>query len=252
MGAEKKTEKKSTLERDNPKPLYLQLKEVLLDAIESGKWRVNEKIPSENKLSEQYGLSRMTVRAVLTDLVKEGMLYRVQGKGTFVAEKISTVSPSYVGIREQLEKQGYEVETLVLGCEVCKSNAAVARHMQIENGAEVFKIRRLRSVKGEPISIHTSYIDPSYSEEFTKELLEKEQLCVLLSERYGVDKKRAEETLEAVPAEDGDAKLLGIAPGTPVLLLGDVLYAKEDAKPYEYTRIVFRGDKIKIHLRYDA
>lgn len=252
MSSEKEKEQSSLLERDNPKPLYLQLKEVLVNAIESEKWQVNEKIPSENRLSEQYGLSRMTVRSVLTDLVKEGLLYRVQGKGTFVAEKISTVSPSYVGIREQLEKQGYEVETKVLDFEVCKSNAAVARYMQIESGEDVFKIRRLRSVKGEPISIHTSYIHPVYSEQLTREMLEEEQLCVLLSEKYGVEKKRAEETLEAVPAEAGDAKLLGIEPRTPVLLLGDILYAKESTKPYEYTRIVFRGDKIKIHLHYDT
>ena len=92
------------LEKNSPKPLYQQLKDILVDAIDSEKWKANEKIPSENELSCIYGLSRMTVRSVLTDLVKEGLLYRVQGKGTFVAEKIVTVSPSYIGIREHLEK----------------------------------------------------------------------------------------------------------------------------------------------------
>ena len=87
------------LEKNSPKPLYQQLKDILVDAIDSEKWKANEKIPSENELSSIYGLSRMTVRSVLTDLVKEGLLYRVQGKGTFVAEKIVTVSPSYIGIR---------------------------------------------------------------------------------------------------------------------------------------------------------
>ena len=91
------------LEKNSPKPLYQQLKDILVDAIDSEKWKANEKIPSENELSSIYGLSRMTVRSVLTDLVKEGLLYRVQGKGTFVAEKIVTVSPSYIGIREQLD-----------------------------------------------------------------------------------------------------------------------------------------------------
>ena len=75
------------LEKNSPKPLYQQLKDILVDAIDSEKWKANEKIPSENELSSIYGLSRMTVRSVLTDLVKEGLLYRVQGKGTFVAEK---------------------------------------------------------------------------------------------------------------------------------------------------------------------
>lgn len=65
------------LERNNPKPLYQQLHDILVDAIDSGTWGPNEKIPSENNLSTTYGLSRMTVRAVLTDMVKEGLLYRV-------------------------------------------------------------------------------------------------------------------------------------------------------------------------------
>ena len=73
------------LDRNNPKPLYQQLRDVLVDAIDSGRWGPNDKIPSENELSVTYGLSRMTVRSVITDLVREGLLYRVQGKGTFVA-----------------------------------------------------------------------------------------------------------------------------------------------------------------------
>jgi GntR family transcriptional regulator len=62
------------LERNNPKTLYQQLRDVLVDSIESETWGVNERIPSENKLSEIYGLSRMTVRAVISDLVKEGYI----------------------------------------------------------------------------------------------------------------------------------------------------------------------------------
>ena len=80
------------LDRNDPKPLHQQLREILEDAIESGKWGPDEKIPSENELSSMYGLSRMTVRSVLTELVREGWLYRVQGKGTFVSEKIETLS----------------------------------------------------------------------------------------------------------------------------------------------------------------
>ena len=110
------------LEKNSPKPLYQQLKDILVDAIDSEKWKANEKIPSENELSSIYGLSRMTVRSVLTDLVKEGLLYRVQGKGTFVAEKIVTVSPSYIGIRELLEMMRKYVETRIVECQEERSS----------------------------------------------------------------------------------------------------------------------------------
>ena len=220
------------LERNNPKPLYQQLRDILVDAIDSGKWGPNERIPSENSLSTTYGLSRMTVRAVLTDMVKEGLLYRVQGKGTFVAEKIVTYSPSYIGIREQLEKMGYEVETKIIECGIENSRDTVAKSLQIDNGSPVYKIKRVRYIKGEPISIHISHINPKYSDKLTPELLEKEQLCILLSEHYGLCKKQVDETLESVVALSEEAELLNVEKGHPLLLLRDSLYSEEGI-PYE-------------------
>ena len=233
------------LEKNSPKPLYQQLKDILVDAIDSEKWKANEKIPSENELSSIYGLSRMTVRSVLTDLVKEGLLYRVQGKGTFVAEKIVTVSPSYIGIREQLEKMGYEVE-----CQEERSSETVAKKLNLLPGESVFKIKRVRYIKGDPISLHISYINARYKEKLTVEMLEKEQLCVLLSENYGIHKKKVSETLESVVASNEEAELLAVEKGHPLLLLRDVLY-DEISRPYEYTKVVFRGDRIKIRLQYE-
>lgn len=238
------------LDRNNPKPLYQQLRDILIDAIDSGKWGPNEKIPSENELSTTYGLSRMTVRSVLTDLVKEGLLYRVQGIGTFVAEKIETLSPSYIGIREQLEKMGYEVETKIIECSMEKCTDTVAKRLNIMSGEPVFKIKRVRYIKGGPISIHISYVNPDYSEKLTKEALEQEQLCVLLNQVYGLKRKRVSETLESVQASNEEAELLEVEKGYPLLLLKDVLYS-ESEEPYEFTKVVFRGDKIKIRLQYE-
>ncbi len=239
------------LERNNPKPLYQQLRDILVDAIDSGKWGPNEKIPSENNLSTTYGLSRMTVRAVLTDMVKEGLLYRVQGKGTFVAEKIVTLSPSYIGIREQLERMGYEVTTRIVECGLAPCTDSVAKALNIPGGTSLFQIKRVRYIKGEPLSIHISHVNPMYSEKLTPEALEKEQLCILLSEHYGINKKQVDETLESVVASGEEAELLNVEKGHPLLLLRDILYG-ENGSPYEYTKVVFRGDKIKIKLHYDA
>lgn len=238
------------LERNNPKPLYQQLRDILVDAIDSGKWEANEKIPSENNLSTTYGLSRMTVRSVLTDMVKEGLLYRVQGKGTFVAEKITTLSPSYIGIREQLEKMGYEVTTKIIECGIDICNDTVAKYLGIEKGSSIFQIKRVRYIKGEPISIHISHIPLSYSEKLTPELLEQEQLCVLLNDFYGLKKQQVDETLESILARNEEAALLNVEKGHPLLLLRDILYSEEE-HPYEYTKVVFRGDKVKIKLHYE-
>ena len=241
----------TTLNRNNPKTLYQQLLEVVEGKINSGEWKPNEKIPSENQLSSQYGLSRMTVRAVLQDLVKEEKLYRVQGKGTFVVEqKIEAQSLYYVGVREQLEQMGYEVTTKTIECKMVKSDRNVARHLNLEEGEPVFMVKRLRSIKDGPISIHISYIPQRYSQGLTPELVEKEQLCVLMNQNFGLQRKRVSETLESVAADKEEASLLQVEKGHPLLLLKDELFS-EEGNPYEYTKVVFRGDKFKIRLNFD-
>ena len=98
-------------------------------------------------------------------LVKEGKLYRVQGKGTYVAEqKIEAMSLYYVGIREQLEQMGYEVSTKTIECGIIPSDSNVARHLNLKEGTPVYRIKRVRSIsKKGPVSIHVSYIPEKYS-----------------------------------------------------------------------------------------
>ncbi|MFO8074735.1 MAG: GntR family transcriptional regulator [Egibacteraceae bacterium] len=118
------------LDRDAATPLYVQLTDILRDEIERGLWMPDRKIPSENELHRTYGISRMTARQVIAQLVNEGLLYRVQGKGTFVApNKISTRSPAYAGIREQLEELGYATKTMLLNMEEVAADRAVAKKL---------------------------------------------------------------------------------------------------------------------------
>lgn len=104
-----------TLDKANAKPLHIQIEESILQKLESGDWAPGRLIPSENELSHIYGVSRTTVRNVITKLVQEGLLFRIPGKGTYVAEpKIVAHSLTYAGIREQLEQMGYEVSTRLI------------------------------------------------------------------------------------------------------------------------------------------
>jgi GntR family transcriptional regulator len=136
---------------------------------------------------------------------------------------------------------GYEVKTRIIECDIVPSTHTIAQSLHLEVGTPVFMMKRVRYIKGGPISLHISYVNAEYSEKLTKEKLEKEQLCVLL--------KEVSETLESVMASEEEAKLMEVRKGHPLLLLKDILYDQYD-KPYEYTKVVFRGDKIKINLTY--
>jgi GntR family transcriptional regulator len=246
------TSSHGTLDRDGPVPLYLQLASLLRDRIEHGEWDAGQKIPSENELNRLYGVSRMTARQVLAQLVNEELLYRVQGKGTFVAHrKIPTRSPAYLGIREQLEGMGLAVATRVLTNAVVPADDRVARALRIPPGRRVHEIRRVRLLPdNEPISLHTSYVPERLAGPLDDGDLAARQLCVILEVDHGLRMGRVSETLESTLPSPQEAIDLGVSRRTPLLLLTHEI-ADQSAQMFEYSRILFRGDKIRLQFHYD-
>lgn len=240
-----------TLDRSGSTPLYVQLANVLRDKIERGEWKPDQKIPSENELNRMYGISRMTARQVLAQLVNEELLFRVQGKGTFVAHrKIGTTSPAYMGIREQLERMGYATTTRVLSSDVVPADVKVAEHLKISAADPVYRLRRIRLVEDEPISLHTSFVPMRLAPDLHADDLVNRQLCVILEEEYRLRMSRVQESLESTLPTPEDAKLLRIRRTTPLLLLRQEI-ADPAGRQFEYSRILFRGDKIRLEFQYD-
>ena len=238
------------LDRGSAVPLYVQLEEILRGKIAQGEWQPNQRVPSENELNRSYGLSRMTARSVLTNLVNDGVLFRVPGKGTFLAPtKIDAVSPAYRGVREQLEAMGYQTATEVLGIGLEVPTGPVRDRLGIGSAQKVFAIHRLRTVQGEPISLHHSYVPAHLAPGLDAHDTANEQLCVILEKHYGLAMRRVEEHLEATAAGREEAGLLGMRSGDPVLLLQDVI-ADARGTTFEYSSIVFRGDKIRLGFDY--
>ncbi|MCO7274460.1 MULTISPECIES: GntR family transcriptional regulator [Cellulosimicrobium] len=240
-----------TLDRDGSTPLYIQLANILREKIEGGEWAVNHKIPSENELNQTYGISRMTARQVLAQLANEGLIFRVQGKGTFVApRKISTRSPAYKGIREQLEQMGYATSTQLLGMELGTPPSNVARTLGLPSGAHAYTVRRLRLVEDEPISLHTSYIPQALAEDLDRHDPAERQLCAILEDAYGLRMDHVVETLETTTPSAADARVLGVGRTAPLLLLTQQI-STATGTPFEHSRILFRGDKIRLEFHYD-
>ena len=238
------------LRRDSAVPLYAQLEEILRAKIAAGEWQANERVPSENELNRSYGLSRMTARGVLTKLVNDGLLFRVPGKGTFLAPvKINAVSPAYRGVREQLEAMGYETSTAVLSVRLEGPSTRVRDRLRLEAGQAVYAIDRLRSVSGEPISLHHSFVPAHLAPGLDAYDTATEQLCVVLEKHFGLAMKQVEEHLEAASAGPAEAKHLAMRTGQPVLLLEDTI-GDDSGTTFEYSRIVFRGDKIRLRFDY--
>lgn len=239
------------LQRDSAVPLYAQLEEILRARIAGGEWQANQRIPSENELNKAYGLSRMTARAVLTKLVNDGLLFRVPGKGTFLAPvKISAVSPAYAGVREQLESMGYQTSTELLSIGREAPSVKVRKKLRLLEGQDVYALHRVRSVQGEPISLHHSYVPAHLATDLDQHDTVNEQLCVVLEVNFSLAMKHVQEKLEAVSVTSEEARLLQMRKGQPVLLLEDLI-SDVHGTPFEYSSIVFRGDKISLRFDYN-
>jgi len=240
-----------TLDRDSAVPLYAQFETILRDNISSGRWAPGERIPSENQLNRSYGLSRMTARGVLNTLVREGVLFRVPGKGTFVAQdKIDTVSPAYRGIREQLELLGYETTTVLRSSRRELPPREVQERLGIGPEDEVYTLRRVRSARGVPVSVHHSYVPADLAPGLDERDTVNQQLCHVLERDYGLRMKHVSERLESTTLDPEEARDLGIGAGSPALLLRDVI-SNESGTVFEYSSIVFRGDRVRLHFDYE-
>jgi GntR family transcriptional regulator len=239
-----------TLNKSSHIPLWEQLHQIMIEKI-LGEWEPGDKIPSENELSKEYELSRMTVRAVLTRLVEHGLLYRVPGKGTFVAEKKNIITPlPFMGIREQLEDQGVQINTVVLRNEPVKLTERVANILGVPVGSEVHLVERLRYIGDETLSAHRSYlkIDGTFLTNNTDRLV-SDQLCVILEDSYKIRPTMIKETLESVYATTKLSKKLEVSDTYPLLYLKDYKYLNGEI--FEYAEVYIKADKIKLSFEYN-
>lgn len=239
-----------TLDRNGPVPIYAQLDEILRRHIDSGEWAAGMMVPSENAIARDFGISRMTARGVLNSLADEGLLVRVPGKGTFVAEpKIETASTAFHGIRAQLESQGFTTSTRLVRAEQVPASARVARKLGIATGTPLTLIERVRSVGDEPISVHRSWVPAALAPNLIEADVVGEQLCTILDRDNQLRAAKVNQHLESIELDEADATLLGLTPGLPALLLEDV--TSNAAGPYEFSRITFRGDRIRLGFTFD-
>ena len=131
-------------------------------------------IPSERELGETYGISRMTARQAITELVNEGLFYREQGKGTFVSRsKITQQLIHLTGFTEDIRARGQRPSTTVISATMHPADEAVAEKLRINPGALIFRLQRLRLADGEPLAIELSQITFKDCEKLLGEDLDK-------------------------------------------------------------------------------
>lgn len=242
-----------TIYRNSAVPRYHQLKEILRERIRQGEWKPGDLIPSERELSETYGISRMTARQAVTDLVNDGVFYREQGKGTFVSQnRITQQLLRLTGFTEDIRARGQRPSTRVLSAAMIPADETAAERLQVPEGTMVCCLRRLRLADDEPLAIEVSLLNFKGCEGLVDEDLEHQSLYQLLESKYGLSLAEAEQEIEAGLATGETAETLKIAVGSPVLFTRRTTYAERN-RPIEYARSVYCGAKYTFftHLKRD-
>ncbi len=237
------------VKRDSPVPLYLQLKQLLVERISAGEWEPGNKLPTEEQLQDQYDLSRTTVRLALKELEFEGKISRQQGRGTFVAKpKISHSPDPHFNLTAYLEQEGMRPSWQVLSKRWVKSKAELAERLEIAAGTPVFQLRRLRLADEEPIGYHVAHVIPSLGAAVNQDRLDQGGSLDYLHGPGLLGQSYANRTIEAVLASKEVAKLIPVEEGSPLLMIRR-LVMDGDGQAAEDLQAVYRGDRFQYRVR---
>ncbi len=230
-------------------PYYVQLIAVIKSMIQGKVWKPGAKIPGELELCNTYGVSRTVVRQALRELELEGLVTARKGKGTFVTEpKINeSLAQKLTGFFEDMVERGLRPSTEVLHHRVIACPETIAAHLQIAPGSQVIDIHRMRSVEDAPIQLVTSYIPYAICPKLATVDLTDRSLYEFLESECGLFIVRGRRFIEAVAANEMEARLLQVERGAPLVMLDSISYL-EDGRPIEYYHAVHRGDRSRFEV----
>jgi len=229
-------------------PLYTQVREKLRKCILDGTYAPHTQMPSESQMIRMFGVSRITIRQALGDLQKEGLIFKVMGKGSFVSKPKAFQSLSRLqGFGEAMSSSGYETYSSVLSAKPVEATAQVANRLHVKPGQPVFEIQRLRFLNREPISVDVSYFPIEIGEKLLQEDLAVRDIFAILENDHGYNLTHADLQIEAISADESLAHQLRVDEGCPLLRMERMTYAGDTPIDFEY--LYYRGDAFQYRLR---
>jgi GntR family transcriptional regulator len=241
------------LDRNNPVPLYYQLRQALLDEIRRNGLKPGAQLPTEMDIERRYQVSKSTIRQAISDLVADGIVERIQGKGTFVAAPKIRHIPMLTSFKENMLSQGFTPSHRTLESYVTDAPEEVATKLEVTEGTRCRFLRRLLLADGEVIGLAETWIpqqvlgvhdrlleQASFEEGSLYDLLEGDPIRLQL--RHGVERIRAR------VADEMHAELLGCPAGDPVLSVDRVTYDAEE-RAVEWTHMVFAGNRYEYPVK---
>ncbi|NDV01329.1 GntR family transcriptional regulator [Pseudoroseicyclus tamaricis] len=206
------------MQPDSADPLHSQLRRFILEQIRTGEWQPHARIASERELCDRFGVSRTTARRAILDLVHQGELYPVAGKGTFVADRpLRQELRPLVGFDEDLRSQGLVTRSQICDFRRIEADTDLARSLGVGLHSPVILLRRLRLLRDQPLAIQTSFLPEHLCPGLMRLDFNGRSLYRTLREQYGLDLMEGTTVITAALASEEEAGLLKLKPPAAVL-----------------------------------
>lgn len=229
---------------DGPTPKHAQLREILRD-LATRHLPPGTALPSERELTACYGVSRLTVRAAIGQLVAEGVVFRVRGKGTFTTLPRVDSRLHLASFTEDMHRRGMRPETALLGHAELAPPPDTADALQLAPRTTAYWVFRLRKADGAPMAVERGWYHPAA----VPGLLDQDltgSLYALLERRYGARPEHATQTVLAEGADAETSQLLGVRAGSPLLVFHRITSSR--GRPVEAMTSWYRGDAYQVTM----
>lgn len=235
------------IDKNSPVPIYHQLEEQIKVMIENNELKPGDLLPSEREFSEKHQISRMTVRQAINNLVQNGLLYRVQGRGTFIAEKkFEQPLRGLTSFSEDMQRRGMTPSSQLLNFKIIPATSPIAFDLQIKEYEPVYEIKRIRLADNDPMALETTYIPANLVIGLTEEIL-NQSLYQFIEQKMNLTITYATQAIEASIADGKEAEYLKIKKGAPTLYIHRTTML-ENGTPVETVKSVYRADRYKFMI----
>jgi GntR family transcriptional regulator len=232
-------------------PLYTQIKDVLRTGILDGRYPPMSRMPSESELMTMFDVSRITIRQALGDLQKEGLIFKVHGKGSFVSQpKTFQNVTSLQGFAEAMSESGHEIINRVVQLRFVPAPAEVAAQLGLAEGSGVAEIHRVRLLNRSPVSYEVTFLPEALGKRLKRTELATRDIFLMLENDCAVPLGHADLAIDAIAAAPDIADALDVKKGAPLLRI-ERLTHDADGKPVDFEYLYFRGDTFQYRLRID-
>ncbi|WP_085523813.1 GntR family transcriptional regulator [Tuberibacillus sp. Marseille-P3662] len=236
------------IDKNSPVPIYFQIEEYIKSLVDNNQLKIGETIPSEREFTEQFNVSRMTVRQAITNLVNQGYLYRIKGRGTFVGEKkMEQTLHTVTSFTEDMKERGLTPSTKLAGFQIMPADDELAEQLQISVHEPVYEIKRIRLADDEPMALECTYI-PANEVQGLTETIASHSLYAYIEEQMNYQIDYANQVIESTLSGQDEKECLNVGIGEPILSITRKTYLT-NGKVLEWVKSNYRADRYKFAIK---